>query len=77
MGRKHRTTLFVFVALILGVGIPAAAQAELKFCNKTKDQVNVAVGYKVGEDWTSEGWWTIEPGSCKVPVGGVLKNRYY
>ena len=77
MGRTHRTTLFVFAALILGLGIPTAAQAELKFCNKTKGQVNVAVGYKVGEDWTSEGWWTIEPGSCKVPVGGVLKNRYY
>jgi uncharacterized membrane protein len=77
MVRKHHAKLLALAVLVFSFGLPSAARAELKFCNQTNEQVSVAIGYKAGEEWTSEGWWTIDPGQCKVPVGGVLKNRYY
>jgi uncharacterized membrane protein len=54
-----------------------AAQAELKICNETQDVQGVSIGYKGEADWTSEGWWNIQPGDCATPVSGDLKQRYY
>ncbi len=53
------------------------AQAELQICNETEYTQSVSIGYKGDEDWTSEGWWNIEPGDCATPVQGDLKNRFY
>ena len=54
-----------------------AAKAELQVCNDSDDIQFVSVGYKGDSDWTSEGWWSIDPGKCVTPVGGDLKKRYY
>jgi len=78
MARKLLFTTFALSALTVGMALPTAAKAELKFCNHTKESVSVAIGYSSDtKQWTSEGWWTIDPNACKVPVGGVLKARYY
>ncbi len=53
------------------------ALADLNFCNETDAVVSIAVGYKDGGTWTSEGWWNPGPGDCVTPVGGDLTNRYY
>ena len=58
------------------IGMAGAAQAGLEICNDTGASQSVSIGYKGDEDWTSEGWWNIEPGDCMTPVG-ELKNRYY
>ncbi len=79
MAQKHLFTTFGLAVLTVGLTLPMAARAELKFCNHTKEQVSVAIGFSSpgSGQWTSEGWWTIDPNDCKVPIGGVLKNRYY
>ena len=53
------------------------ALADLTFCNETSAAVSIAIGYKDGDSWTSEGWWNPGPGDCVTPAPGSLKNRYY
>ncbi|MDJ0626812.1 MAG: DUF1036 domain-containing protein [Rhodobacter sp.] len=62
-----------FVALCLA----GTAQAGLEICNETDLQQSVAIGYKGERDWTSEGWWNIDPGDCALVVDGDLTQRYY
>lgn len=56
---------------------PVAGWAGLEICNETSIKQTVAVGYKDGEDWVSEGWWNITPGYCATPLQDDLKSRYY
>src|SRR5258708_4995221 len=81
MARKFLFSTFALIVLSIGVGLPTAARAELKFCNQTNERINLAIGYNspASGKWTSEGWWTIDPDQCKVPLplNGVLKARYY
>lgn len=62
---------------LLATGLASSALADLRFCNNTSSTVSVAIGYKDGDSWTSEGWWTTAAGDCTTPIGGDLKNRYY
>jgi uncharacterized membrane protein len=57
---------------------PMPAIAALHVCNKTDHEIHVAVGTLSGDcEKTacvehSKGWWNIDPGSCKTPIGGSL-----
>ena len=64
-------------AAMIMAGLPAIADAGLEICNDTDARQTVAVGYKSGDDWMSEGWWNLDPGACDVVIGGDLENRYY
>jgi uncharacterized membrane protein len=77
MVRNQTGWLIAALLLIASLALPTAARAELKFCNKTGKKVDVAVGYKSGDKWVSEGWWGLEPGICKSPIKQALKKRYY
>jgi uncharacterized membrane protein len=77
MTRKILIRTLALVALTIGLALPGAARADLKFCNHTTQQVTVAIGYSADGEWTSEGWWTVDPNQCKTPIGDALKNRYY
>ena len=57
--------------------IAGSAQAGLEVCNESGQLQSVAIGFKGDTDWTSEGWWNIEPGSCATLVPGDLTKRYY
>jgi len=68
------------IAAVLGLLLAIfalPAKAALTFCNKADVMHTFAVAFKVEAGWQVEGWWNIEPGDCKVVVGGDLKNRYY
>ena len=39
--------------------------------------VGVAVGYKDGESWVTEGWWNVGAASCETLLKGPLVARYY
>ncbi|MGX1308007.1 putative membrane protein [Amorphus suaedae] len=65
----------VLIAATIGMAAPAAA--DLRLCNKTDDQVGVAVGYKNAENWVSEGWWNLPAQSCEVLLEGPLSARFY
>jgi len=58
-------------------GMAGTAQAGLEVCNETGETQSISIGYKGETDWTSEGWWNVEPGACAHLVGGDLTKRYY
>lgn len=53
------------------------ASADLKVCNNTKSRVGIAIGYKSSDNWASEGWWNLKPGSCERILKGDLNGRFY
>lgn len=56
---------------------PEQAAAELRFCNETSARVTVAIGYRGDGLWRSEGWWAVEPDTCRAAVSEPLENRFY
>lgn len=56
------------------------AQAGLHICNKTSNSVSVAVAMAWDWDefddypyhWRVWGWWNIDAGDCKTPIGNAL-----
>lgn len=53
------------------------AYADFRVCNATQRKVGVAIGYRTKTGWISEGWWQIEPTSCKALIDGDLSSRFY
>ena len=64
----------ILTACLAAAVCPAAARAELRFCNRTNGKVDVAIAY-VEKDApgtttnqhrgvTAEGWYSFEPGEC-------------
>ncbi|KAA6205042.1 MAG: DUF1036 domain-containing protein [Candidatus Tokpelaia sp.] len=53
------------------------AYADFRVCNATQRKVGVAIGYRTKTGWISEGWWQIEPTSCKALIEGDLSSRFY
>jgi len=66
----------VFACFVLAVAAPAA-DAALRICNPHEDLRTVALGYRDGPAWVSEGWWNIAAGDCATVLGGDLSSRYY
>jgi uncharacterized membrane protein len=65
------------ILVVLAASIPStSASADLRVCNKSHVLVNLAVGANDGEDFATEGWWTVTPGSCATPIHGELKGRF-
>ncbi len=73
---KRPRVLRASVALALLVASHAPARADFRVCNKTRSLINLAVGRNAGEDFSTEGWWTVTPGSCATPIRGPLTARY-
>src|SRR5262245_16489086 len=69
--------LFAFLLGCTAYFAVAPATADLRLCNRTDNRVGVALGYKDGEHWTTEGWWNIPPNTCETLVRGQLIARYY
>lgn len=67
------------LATLLGAALLGAspALADLRVCNQTGSRVGVAVGYKDGDGWTTEGWWNLGPRACEVILRGPLVARFY
>ncbi|WP_127142544.1 DUF1036 domain-containing protein [Pelagibacterium montanilacus] len=59
----------------LGWATPASAQLEV--CNRTPNTVSIALGYRTGSGWQSEGWWVAGPEACATVYQGALNARYY
>jgi uncharacterized membrane protein len=71
---KFSAGLAVTVAVTFAA---TAAQADFRVCNKTDDKLNASVGYKHDDyGWTSEGWWSVNPGECTRILNGHLSQRY-
>lgn len=76
-----RRTIPLFAALIAAVPGTLAgtspAKAAFNVCNKTTLPTRVALGRFDGTNWTSQGWWTLQPSACAGLLTGPLDARYY
>jgi uncharacterized membrane protein len=68
---------FLLFLLIFPVFVSGPAAAAMVFCNRTQGAIEAAIGYREQGDWTSEGWWRIEPGQCARVFGKPLVERFY
>lgn len=70
---------FIAVVGILLASLHTIASARLKACNHTREPVSLAVHWLKSDKWTSDGWWSIQPGQCITPSDqpDKLTNRYY
>jgi len=68
------STLFAAAAFFAAV---SPALADFRVCNRTDSRVGVALGYKDGDHWVTEGWWNIPANTCETLVRGQLIARYY
>jgi uncharacterized membrane protein len=55
----------------------AEGASGFRLCNKTASRVGVAIGYKDGSSWTTEGWWNVNAGACETLMAGPLVSRFY
>tara|TARA_R110002126_G_scaffold178600_6_gene327613 strand:+ start:2413 stop:3558 length:1146 start_codon:yes stop_codon:yes gene_type:complete len=77
---KNHVFLAFLIVTFVSLSPPifsTSAQAKLKVCNETGELRDVAIGYKADGEWTSEGWWKIEDGECKVVINEDLKRTFY
>ncbi|MGE3148593.1 MAG: DUF1036 domain-containing protein [Pseudorhodoplanes sp.] len=65
----------VVVAVLTATAAPA--HADFRLCNNTGARVGIALGYKDGEGWITEGWWNLAPRSCETLLRGGLVARFY
>lgn len=56
---------------------PSPAAADFRLCNRTQSRVGIAIGYRDGETWTTEGWWNVAANSCETLLRGDLSARFY
>jgi uncharacterized membrane protein len=68
---------FFLPGAVLLLFAPLTAQAAMQFCNRTTAPIAAALGYRDTGDWTSEGWWRIEPDQCLRVFGRPLTQRFY
>jgi uncharacterized membrane protein len=71
---KYWLAIPAFAVLFTSCG---SAEAALRVCNKTRYLLNFAVGYNAGADFATEGWWSVTPNTCAMPIKGPLKGRYF
>ncbi len=67
----------LLIAPALVVLAPEPAAADFRLCNRSTSRVGIALGYKDGNAWSTEGWWNIGPNSCETLLRGDLVARYY
>jgi len=60
-----------------GISGSVTASGGLRLCNKTANQVGVAIGYKNQSDWITEGWWNVGAAACETILAGPLVARFY
>ncbi|GBU18772.1 MULTISPECIES: DUF1036 domain-containing protein [Methylobacterium] len=66
------------LAALAGAALGSApARADLRLCNLTASKVGIALGYRDGQGWITEGWWDLSPKGCETLLKGALAGRYY
>lgn len=80
--RKMKKARFLALIPVLVAGVLLAgtghAKADFNVCNKTKERVAVALGFRQQGLWISQGWWNVEPARCTTLLPGKLsETKYY
>jgi uncharacterized membrane protein len=76
LNMKALSALVSFAAF---VGLSQAGFASFVTCNKSHEKIWVSHAYyDMDNTWTSQGWWSMNPGECKTVYGPNLSNtRHY
>lgn len=80
--RRGRAVIRALLPALLAVPVlvvlaPEPASADFRLCNRSSSRVGIALGYKDGNSWATEGWWNIGPNSCETLLRGDLVARFY
>ncbi|GGF87950.1 hypothetical protein GCM10007301_54870 [Azorhizobium oxalatiphilum] len=62
---------------LFSIAAATPAAADFRLCNRTQSRVGVAIGYKEGDGWATEGWWNVSANSCETLLRGDLVARFY
>jgi uncharacterized membrane protein len=68
-------TALLAIGLLVSDATPAAA--DFRLCNNTGSRVGIAIGYKEGDTWATEGWWNLSSRSCQTILRGRLSSQFY
>jgi uncharacterized membrane protein len=75
---RRKTHVLAVILAITGLPVLAGpALAAFTVCNKTNLPVRSAIGRFDGTNWTSEGWWVVQPNACVPILTGPLQGRFY
>src|SRR4029079_3613858 len=78
MAQRPQTALLIAATIALGLaGGTTPRAADFRLCNETPSRVGIAIGYKDGDGWTTEGWWNLPARTCETVLKGNLVARYY
>lgn len=82
LSRRLGRRLIALLALagmagLFSVAAATPAVADFRLCNRTQSRVGVAIGYKEGDSWATEGWWNVSANSCETLLRGDLVARFY
>ena len=74
-----RWVIGVAVFAIAWVTAVAPADAQFRVCNKSGENVDVAIAYDGGAKagFIAEGWFTIRNGRCETVYGRSLNNAFF
>ena len=73
-----KVLILLLIASMCMISLTTDASAGLEFCNYSGDHTLwVAVAYKKGDAWVSEGWWEIHRKECKQALSHRLRNQFY
>lgn len=71
------------LALALGLGTAGPAHAWMQYCNATSVTIYTTYEWSApacasedGSVWRKKGWWSLNPGECKIVYGSSLPGRY-
>ncbi|MBL3611241.1 DUF1036 domain-containing protein [Rhodovulum sulfidophilum] len=63
-------------ALLCALLAAAPALAGFSVCNRSLDEVNLALGQPGENGFGTSGWWLIGPGECASPLDRPLDARF-
>ena len=72
-----KTLIIATSVLLFASFFTKPSLADLRVCNKTENQINIALGYRAERGWQSEGWWVAGANDCVTVFQGDLKSRFY
>jgi len=75
--KKRAKALFVLLALLGAALMPQKALAKYSICNETSYVLEAATGSQENGTLTTQGWFQVLPGQCKVALKGDLEQTNY
>ncbi|WP_196774417.1 DUF1036 domain-containing protein [Rhodovulum sp. MB263] len=76
MPRAPHACLVPLCALLSTLLAAAPAMAGFSVCNRSLDEVNLALGQPGDDGFGTSGWWLIGPGECASPLDRPLGARF-